>query len=120
MFVFSATGNWGERAATKHLRRNGYNILERNWRTQFAEIDIIAEKGGTLVIVEVKQRKWTTFGTAGQAVDNRKQRKIKAAAQLYIMKKNIRRNVRFDVIEVKGEKGAIFSKCTINHIENAF
>ena len=123
MLIFSAFGNWGERAAATFLRRTGYTTLSRNWRRPFAELDIVAKKDGILVFAEVKQRKWSSFGTPGQAVDSKKQRKIKAAAQAYMAKNKIKLGytaVRFDVVEVRGEKGKIFSKCEINHIENAF
>lgn len=103
----------GENIAAHYLKRYGYNILERNFACKTGEIDIVCEKKGTLVFVEVKSRENTLFGTPAEAVTPSKIRSIVRTAQAYIVK-NGRLNCpcRFDVVEVlRGE---------VNHIEDAF
>jgi putative endonuclease len=61
-------GRWGEELAAEHLRRRGYEILDRNWRCPQGEIDIVARDRGTLVIVEVKTRSSIAYGHPFEAV----------------------------------------------------
>ena len=113
-------GNFGERAAEKYLRKNGYKIADRNYLIRGGEIDIIAKKGTYTVFVEVKTRRNDSFGTPSEAVTyNKKMRMIKAAS-VYLMYKE-ETDVRFDVMEVYVKKGFFGLKADkINHIENAF
>lgn len=122
LFEDKITGlNEGERQAALYLKKSGYNIVFQNYRQKWGEIDIIASKGNFIIFVEVKQRKSVLFGTPGQAVNKKKQRRIKAVAQFYLIKNKIKANVRFDVIEVMGEDlDGKFILESINHIENAF
>ena len=108
--------NLGEEIAVKYLKKKGYKILKQNYRLKFGEIDIIAEKGGVIAIIEVKQRSENAMYAPREAVNFAKQKKIKRTAEYYMMKNGISgRFFRFDVIEVLGEKNP-----QINHIENAF
>lgn len=102
-------GKKGERKAARYLKRKGYKIVERNYRTPFCEIDIIAKRGDVFVFCEVKTRLNDRFGTPAEAVDNRKQSLYIKAAERYVPDGI---TARFDVIEVFGDK--------INHLENAF
>ena len=114
-----ALGDFGEEQAARCLRRKGYRIVERNFRCRQGEIDIIAEKGGFLVFVEVKERKDARFAEAREFVTAAKQRRILTAAQLYLAQSGSERQPRFDVIEVyapRGPEGPV----KISHIENAF
>jgi len=70
----------GEKTAARFLRRKGYEILRRNFRTRFGEIDIIARDGHTLVFVEVKSRMEGIPGSAGASVGLKKQRSLSKAA----------------------------------------
>ena len=70
------TGKQGEDLAAAHLADNGYRILQRNYRSVFGEIDIVAEEGDTLVFVEVKSRRSEAYGDAQLAVGPEKQRQI--------------------------------------------
>mgnify|MGYP001354380562 CR=1 FL=1 len=79
-------GRIAERAATLWLRIHGYTLLERRFRTKVGEIDLIAEKGGTLIFVEVKRRK--TAAAALEAVTYTQRRRIEAAAQLYMQRRS--------------------------------
>ena len=112
-------GDLGERAAANCLINNGYTILKRNFRLKFAEVDIIAEKDGCTVFAEVKTRATNRFGTPGEYVDYRKQRRIQRAASCCVDIENT--EIRFDVIEVLyDEKNGDIEIVNINHIENAF
>lgn len=92
-------GKESESLAVRHLKKNGYKILEQNYRNKIGEIDIIAKEKGTLVFVEVKARKTPFFGNPKWAVTAKKQRKISMVA-LYYLKSTQQTNVkaRFDVV----------------------
>jgi putative endonuclease len=94
-------GAEGERAAEHHLRRQGYAILERNYRCRAGEIDLIALHAGVVVFVEVKTRTGAEAGTPLEAVTRHKQRQIARAAQYYLSTHRLdHRDVRFDVVAV--------------------
>ena len=106
-------GNLGEEEAVKHLLKNGYNIIERNYRLKTGEIDIIATIDDFLVFVEVKLRVSDRFGRPADAVGRNKINKIVKTSLHYMQKNNnFDKMVRYDVIEIAF--GAI------NHIEGAF
>ena len=102
-------GNNGEEAAANYLAARGYAILE---------IDLIAEKDGCTVFVEVKTRKNDRYGSASEYVNGEKVKRIKRTALQYPLYGG---DIRFDVIEVYYEERAgMFLIKEINHIENAF
>ena len=105
----------GEDLAVNFLIENGYEILNRNFRDYFGEIDIIAKKDDILSFVEVKERVSDAFGNAFEFVDKNKQEKIKKCAVSYVISKKIEDlQPRFDVVEVyPNEK-------KINFYEDAF
>lgn len=105
-------GKKGEEDAVKYLKKNKYEILERNFRTKAGEIDIIAMKNDVVVFVEVKKRNNSSYGAGFDAVDLKKQQKIINAAQIYISFQKKEKKYRFDVISIDNKN--------INHIENAF
>jgi len=109
-------GEQGEELAAQHLIKNGYSILDRNWRFGKEEIDIIAKKGVELVVVEVKTRNSDFFGEPQAFVSRGKQSHLIRATQAYIDKHKLDLEVRFDVIGViinqRGEK--------LEHLEGAF
>ncbi|KRQ86967.1 hypothetical protein ABG79_01157 [Caloramator mitchellensis] len=101
MFNKKDMGKIGEDLAAKHLTRNGYTIIQKNFRTKFGEIDIIARDGKFLVFVEVKTRRSIEFGYPREAVDWYKQIRIKNLANLYLAKKKqFNEYIRFDVVEI--------------------
>ncbi len=109
----SQIGKLAEEMAAKFLENNGYNVIERNFRTRFGEIDIVATEGDTLVFVEVRFRSSKGFGLPEESIDRRKIRKIVSTADRYISMKNLHfSDIRFDVIAVDREG--------IRHIKNAF
>lgn len=79
-----AIGRWGENLAEKYLTQKGYNILARNLRSEYGEIDILAENEGVLAFVEVKTRTNLVFGNPESAITPRKLAHMRAAALAYI------------------------------------
>ncbi|MDI1472823.1 MAG: YraN family protein [Thermodesulfovibrio sp.] len=105
-------GKEGESIAIEYLLSKGYKILEKNFRTKFGEIDIIAKEGEYIVIIEVKRRMSDSFGSPELSVNPKKQEKLKKLALLYLYKLGKEHPVRFDVIAIRDKE--------IEHIENAF
>ena len=75
-------GNLGENKAARYLVLHGYKIIDRNFRCRYGEIDIICEKHGALIFVEVKKRANDLFGGGAAAVDERKRERIIKTAQI--------------------------------------
>ncbi|MBW2408602.1 MAG: YraN family protein [Deltaproteobacteria bacterium] len=110
-------GEAGEAIAARHLKKNGYRIIETNYRTELGEIDLIARDKDTIVFVEVKSRRSWQFGNPKAAVTPQKQRKISMVALQYL--KSIHRSnasARFDVAAVTITR----DKPRIEIIKNAF
>jgi putative endonuclease len=110
------TGNAGEEIAAQYLTNKGFEILSRNWQYMHRELDIVAQKGKTLVIVEVKTRNVGSLITPLEAVTPRKQRLLISAANTFIEKHNIDLEVRFDIVSVVYYNESF----QIEHIEDAF
>lgn len=113
-------GELGEQTALDYLRGKGYRPIERNARSKFGEIDLIVEKDGEIVFVEVKMRNNARFAEAREFVDAHKQSKLRKTAELWLQNRGLSdRNARFDVIEVYPPHSSL-EKEEIIHIENAF
>ncbi len=109
-------GKEGEDRAARFLAGRGYTILERNYRTQNGEIDLIALHRGDVVFVEVKTRTSDAFGAPELAVNPQKQRRMIKAALGYIKyKKLYQMPCRFDVVAITAAAGQ-----EVELIENAF
>lgn len=109
-------GNKGEQLAVDFLVKNGYDIVERNYRFDKAEVDIIAKKGNNLAIIEVKTRSTTDFGDPQDFLKPKQIQRIVKAVDEYVTVNNLEVEIRFDIIAiVKENKG--FS---IEHLKNAF
>ncbi len=94
-------GKTGEDIACRELRRRGYEILTRRFRTRLGELDIVARDGATIVFVEVKTRTSTKFGTPSEAVTALKQRKVWLMASDYLHRQRLYdRPCRFDVVAI--------------------
>lgn len=109
-------GKKGEMLAARYLLGKGYAILEYNWRCGHKEIDLIAMQRDVLVFVEVKSRATDAFGDAADAVTPAKISRLISAAEVYVQRKKIDLDVRFDIVTVVGDGEAH----TIEHIEDAF
>jgi len=98
----SSIGKFGEEQAKAFLERNGFKILEKNFRTKFGEIDIIAidEDTDEMVFIEVKARSSSEFGFPEEAVNYKKQQKIKRAALEYLAANKIYKDWRIDVVSI--------------------
>ncbi|HEX7736638.1 MAG TPA: YraN family protein [Ktedonobacteraceae bacterium] len=95
-------GQLGERLAAARLEERGYRILERNFRCQAGELDLVAEDGEDLVFVEVKTRRGTTRGLPEEAVGYRKARKLQEVAFFYLDQHNLPDcSWRIDVVAVQ-------------------
>lgn len=97
-------GDEYEQVAVEYLERNGFRIIERNYRNRIGEIDIIAKERNTICFVEVKYRNDGKYGYASEAVNVRKQHKIQRVANYYLMRKGYSEwtDCRFDVLAVEG------------------
>jgi len=96
-----ATGDYGETLACEFLKKQGFKILQRNFRIKGGEIDIIAQQGGDLVFVEVKTRHSIDFGHPTEAVTPWKIRFLVRASQFYLMEKGqLNHPFRLDVVTV--------------------
>ncbi|MDH8701105.1 putative endonuclease [Dysgonomonadaceae bacterium PH5-43] len=109
-------GKKGEDAAVEYLREKGYKIRDVNWHRGHLELDIIAEYGDELVIVEVKTRSVDNWSAPEVAVDNTKIRRIISATDYYIKCFDVDLSVRFDIISIVGYS----PNFRIEHIEDAF
>jgi putative endonuclease len=109
-------GKKGEQLAINFLVKNGYRILDKNWRYQKAEIDIIAQKKETLAVVEVKTRSSIDFGNPQDFVNPKKIKLLVSAIDEYVISKDLDVNVRFDIIAIVREGNNFI----IEHLEDAF
>ena len=107
-------GQWGEQAATDYLISKNYEIIARNVRTPYGEIDLIGRKDDTTIFVEVKARTSKSFGPPEIAVTSRKQQHMLSCAEHYAQQNEID-HWQIDVIAVEEVNG----KTEIVHFENA-
>jgi len=95
------TGSAGERAAELAYVRRGYRVVARHWRSRVRELDLVLARRDVVAICEVKTRRGRRFGEPWQAVDARKQAKLRNVAQAFLIASGLRpRLVRFDVASV--------------------
>ena len=111
-------GHAGERAALTFLTDLGYTILARDWRSRIGQIDIVAEDGDTVVLVEVKARRGVGFGLPEEAVDARKQRKLRMLLETYrSATKRRHQPCRIDVLGLLLDDTLAVTRC--EHIKDA-
>ena len=112
-------GHYCEDLASNYLSSNSYTILNRNFKNRLGEIDIVCLKDNLLIIIEVKGRYNSNFGTPCESVTYKKQKSIIKVAYSYLLYKRFKNiNIRFDVIEVYLNNKNDLIK--INHIKDAF
>lgn len=112
-----ARGRWGEARAASHYRSLGFDVVDRNWRSSVREVpgelDVIVRHGDLIVFSEVKARRSGGYGGAVAAVDEAKQGRIRALAEVWLRERELADiDVRFDVIAIDG--------VTLTHYEAAF
>jgi putative endonuclease len=98
-----ARGVRGEDLAVAYLKKKGYKVIERNYRCQWGEVDLIARHKGTLIFVEIKSRSSSDFGLPQDAVDRFKQEKLIQAAKAYMAEHHLQETIpaRFDVVAIQ-------------------
>jgi|Deesub1362A_J573_1020465.scaffolds.fasta_scaffold03784_4 putative endonuclease len=95
-------GKWGESLACQRLRHGGYRILERNWRVREGELDIVAEREGEIVFVEVKTRRSEQFGPPEESFTPTKRGRLLAAALAYLEQHGLtNRAWRVDLVAIQ-------------------
>lgn len=116
MALHNETGKRGEEIAAEYLQKQGFTVLEKNWRFGYLEVDLICLENDRLVLVEVKTRADLRHGLPEEAVTRKKERHLLEAAERYLDLKNRENEVRFDIVSVWDEETDV----RINHIREAF
>lgn len=115
------TGAEGEKRVANFLRKRGFAVVCRNFKSKYGEVDIIAENQKYILFVEVKTRRDNSLVSGVQAVDAFKQRRITLTANDYISKTDCQKQPRFDVAEVTVyEKEDQTEGYKLSYIENAW
>ena len=113
-----ALGHWGESLAVEYLTEQGYKIIDRNARTSYGEIDIVARQEDHIVFVEVKTRSSTNFGYPEEAITARKRVHLIEASQAYLQEHpELGGDWRIDVIAIQRMDSR--EAPLIEHFENA-
>lgn len=113
-------GKWGEAAAAWYLEARGYRIMQRNVRTPYGEIDLIASEGAGLVFVEVKTRTNLRYGLPETAVTARKLEHMVNSAQFYMEEhpELARQGWQIDVVAIYARPGDAREHVDIHHFQN--
>lgn len=110
-------GDRGEDVALRYLLSKKLDLVERNYRTRYGELDLVMRDAGTLVFVEVKWRGGLEYGAPVEAVTERKQRAIRSMAEQYLAEKEPEfEEIRFDVVGILARTG----ENAIQHVRHAF
>ena len=111
-------GNRGEATAAAHLAQLGYEILARNLRTPYGELDLITRREGSTVFVEVKTRRSRTHGLPEEAVTLRKRTHLLSSAQYYLQQRDLSDLPwRIDVVAVEFDSSGVLKRLEV--FENA-
>jgi putative endonuclease len=103
--VKDSVGTYGEQVAVTHLQERGYVVLDRNWRCELGEIDIVARDGDCLVVVEVKTRRSERFGSPAEAVTAAKLARLRRLTARWIADAGVHPpRVRIDVLAVRPQR----------------
>jgi len=92
------TGQLGEKIARKYLEKKGYKIIDQNYRTKFAEIDLIIKKENEIIFIEVRTKRGDSFGLPEESFNQRKLRKLWLSAKFYALRIGWRGPFRIDAI----------------------
>ncbi|MDA7950592.1 MAG: YraN family protein [Pirellulaceae bacterium] len=111
-------GQAGERVAEKFLRKKGFRLLHKNYKTPYGELDLVMRQNETIVFVEVKTRRSALKGEPHEAVHTEKQKRLTRQAFAYLKKfYSLNERARFDIVSIVWPLSEV---PTINHFENAF
>jgi putative endonuclease len=109
-------GKKGEKIAVDFLIKDGYKILETNYRYLKAEVDVIAQKEDVLAVVEVKTRSTAYFGDPQDFITTKKIKLLLSAIDYYVVQRDLDVEVRFDIIAIIHQK----KETKIEHLKDAF
>jgi ribonuclease HII len=98
----TSTGRLAEDAAAEYLKSKGYEVMARNWRTRWCEIDIVAQKDKRIYFVEVKYRKSEAWGSGLEYITPKKLDQMRFAAEFWISSNNWNGDYSLSAIEVAG------------------
>ncbi len=115
-----ALGAFGEARAAEYLESEGYRILARNVRAGGVELDLVASLGPLVVFVEVKTRRSDRYGRPEEAVDARKQARLRRGAMAWMREHRQRGRLRFDVIAISPGEGGSNADWIVRHLAGAF
>jgi putative endonuclease len=117
MRASDALGAYGERVAAAHLVEAGMSILERNWRCDIGEIDIVAREGDTLVVCEVKTRRGAEYGSPLEKVTSDKAERLRRLAARWMADNRVHPpDVRIDIVGVvRSRRG----RAQVEHVRGA-
>lgn len=116
MATHNNIGKWGEDIATEYLVVKGYDIVERNWRLEHLEIDIIARNGQRVVFVEVKTRSKAEDADPLLVITKKKLNNLVRSANAYMRLYNMNFTAQFDIIIISGTQ----EKYTLEHYPDAY
>lgn len=116
MAEHNKTGNWGEQIATEYLVVKGYDIVERNWRLDHIELDIIARNKQRIIFVEVKTRRKEENSDPNLIITKKKLSNLVKGANAYMKLFNVNFTAQFDIIIITGTKESY----KIEHFEDAY
>jgi len=108
-------GAWGEQVTVEYLTKKGYEIIARNVRTPYGEIDIVAKQGEITLFVEVKARTSNKMGMPEESITPRKRQHMVSAAEHYAMENEVD-HWQIDVVAVEGKPG---KEAKVTYFENA-
>lgn len=112
-------GNRGEAETARYLRKKGCTLLASQWRCRYGELDLVArDRSGTVCFIEVKLRRAGGISLPREAVDARKQQRLRSAAALYLSQHDMDAPARFDVAEVYTDENHRVTGIT--YLEDAF
>ncbi|MBU4351144.1 YraN family protein [Candidatus Parcubacteria bacterium] len=110
------TGKRGEKIAKEYLQKKGYKIIEQNYKTKYAEIDLVAKQKNELVFVEVRTKIGENFGSPEETIDRKKLRKLWGNATAYTARIKWKGSCRIDAVCIVLKKD--YSVERLNHCEN--
>jgi len=118
MSQHNEVGKLGEKIAGEFLEKQGYKIIEQNYRTKYAEIDLVSKKGKDLIFVEVRTKIGENFGTPEETINKKKLIKLYKNATAYTVVKKWKGFFRIDAICIVLKPDYTIKR--LNHYENIF